>query len=369
MKIWHVIKHYFLYSIRMPISLIMMIIFPIILLTILSFAFKNSFVNTPRFSTLNIEYNVNTKDKNVDKAFLEYIDLLHDKLDINFVKSNNFDESKERVENKNINAFINFDDSKKIDIYKNDADKLNSTLLESLINTYFEKGKIINTIIKDYPQSIQTININNDVDYVIDIGINAKKGITSSDYYSIAIIVQMGLYASLSAIFAVYNQKRLDTLKRIGLSGMGIGKFMTGTIIGNILVGALQLFIIYLYSILVLGANWGSNLVAILLVFLSLLFFSTSIGVSIGIAVKNEVVASVLPQIVIPFFAIVGGAYFPIEIFLSYISPIYWTNKAISVLAYGGNGNYVWIALIINIAIGLFFYIFAVLKGRKVVFS
>ena len=369
MKTWHVIKQYFLYSIRMPISLIMMIIFPIILLTILSFAFKNSFVTTSTFSTLNIEYNVDTKDENTDKAFLEYIDLLHDELDINFVKSNNFDESKEKVESRKINAFINFDDTKKIDIYKNDADKLNSTLLESLINTYFEKGKIINTIIKDYPQSFQAINTNTDVDYVIDRGMDGKNGITSTDYYSIAIIVQMGLYASISAIFAIYSQKRLDCLKRIGLSGMGIGKFMTGTIIGNILLGALQLFIIYLYSILVLKANWGSNLLGILIVFLSLLFFSTSIGVGIGIAVKNEVVAQVLPQIVIPFFAMVGGAYFPIEIFLSYISPIYWTNKAISVLAYGGNGNYVWAALIINVAIGLFFYIFAVLKSRKVVFS
>lgn len=370
MKIWHVIKQYCLYTSRIKIAMIMMVVFPIVLVSILSFAFKGSFSVQSEFSKIKVDYSIQSKDEKFKEAFKKYMDTLQKEVGIEFVESKDADVSKEDVKNRLKTSFIEILDENTVNIYTNNSDELNSSMVKNIIEEYFNKSKVLGSVIKFAPDKINSIKFDSKPDFIQKKGINHNKTASSVDYYSIAMIVQMGLYASVSAIFAIYSQKRLDCLKRIGLSGIGIGKYMTGVILGNIIISGVQLFIIYLFSVLVLGANWGQNRLSIALLYFTLLFFSSSIGVTVGLVVKNEVVASMLPQLIIPFFAFLGGAYMPTTFgTFSYISPIYWSNKAVNILVFGGDMNIVRIAFFVNVAVGLFFYIFALIKGRKVVFA
>lgn len=370
MKIWYVVKNYFTYTRRIPTSFIMMIIFPIILITILGTALKGEFDKKTTFNKIEIEYKLDSRENNFNKSFCDYIKLLEDKLGIKSKEVDNVETSKNKVKNMEITAFLNVINTKEIELYSNNKDEINTSMLKSLLNYFVDKNRIVEAILNVNPKLMENVKFIENQKYIDTTSITGKEKPSSIDYYSIATMVQMGLYASIAATFSVYSQKKNDVLKRIGLSGIGTGKFMTGTIFGNIIVGFIELLVIYAYSVAVLKANWGNNLVPIALLFASLLFFSSSIGVSIGVSVKNEVIAAMIPQIMIPFFAFTGGAYFPIELgILSYVSPIYWTNKAVNSVVFSGDKNVILIAFIVNIVIGIIFHIFAIVKTRKVVFS
>ena len=369
MKIYHAIKEYVVYTFRLPVSFFMMILFPIILLTVLSTVFTGSFSNDVTFDHMDVEYSLESGNKYIDNSFKMYMNALEKNLDISFKESNDPALSQKKVADKEITAYINFTGVDKIQIYKNDSENLNSSILDFLITSYFERSNLYLSVLKFVPDfDFQKIEFFSD-NFVKERSLLTKENLSSVDYYSITMILQMALYASLAAVFAILAQKKLDILKRVGLSGISVFKFMTGTIIGNMIVSSIQLFVIYLYSVLVLKANFGNNLMATFGIYLTLLFFSTAAGVSLGIVTDKESLAAVLPQIIIPFFAILGGAYFPVTFSISLISPIYWANRAINSIAFGGDSIYIYISLLVNIGIGLMFYLFSILKLRKVVYS
>ena len=369
-KMGHVIKQYLCYTMRLPVSLIMMILFPILLITILTFAFRNSFSTTSQFSELQMEYRVASGNATFDSYFDEYMQALEKHLDLRAAKTQDAQQAMDKVKNRRLTAFVDVDSRGEVHFYVNEKSQFDASMAESLIRQYFEKAKVISAISDIAPQKLAEISDVREVQYVKQQSLAGDKGMSSADYYSISVIVMMGLYASMSATYAIYAQRKQDVLKRIALSGMGIGKFMTGTVIGNMVIGFFQLFFCFLYSRFLLGANWGNRWPELSLIFLTLLFFSSSIGVDLGLMAKTEALAGALPQFVIPIFAFIGGAYFPVDLgIISYLSPIYWSGKAVNYLAYGGDVGVFTIALLLNMTVGLVIYLYVIVKSRRGVFS
>ena len=135
----------------------------------------------------------------------------------------------------------------------------------------------------------------------------------------------------------------------------------------------LQVFIVYIYSSLVLDVDWGENTLKFLTIFIVFGVFVSSLGVITGIACKKEGTLSGILSLIIIVMCILGGCYAPISMIIQIpllskfvvLSPIYWINTATSSMICNIQTNAYYISLIIPLILSLIMIISYLFLGRR----
>lgn len=140
---------------------------------------------------------------------------------------------------------------------------------------------------------------------------------------------------------------------------------------GCILITVMQALVVFLFSKLILNANWGGNIGVILAVIVSEAIMAVSIGTCIGFTIKNEGLSVGIINLAIPIFVMLGGGYVPIDTMgeffqkLSVISPVKWTNQAIFRVIYNNDFSYVPVSITINLLIAFLLIMVSSMVYRK----
>jgi ABC-2 type transport system permease protein len=146
----------------------------------------------------------------------------------------------------------------------------------------------------------------------------------------------------LSGSFAFERQK--GTLRRVLTSPTGKATFLVGTIFGQLTLAMVQMLLLVGFGIVVMKLNWGQNPAALGLILLTSALAASALGTTLGTFVKTEGQASGLSIMLGMTMALLGGCWYPLEMFPQFIQsavrvlPTTWAMQGMLDLVLRGQG-------------------------------
>ena len=196
-----------------------------------------------------------------------------------------------------------------------------------------------------------------------------QQGLTSYDYYGITIITFFILGSSIVSLQAIKEEKSKKANTRILSIIDNSTSFLLSKIISVFLLVIFFSLITIVLSIIFLDVNFGS-VTHVMIVLLPFIFFSSTIGVTLGILFKNEELIKQLLNLFINISAILGGTFFSIGALsvlneISIISPLKWMNSVLFQMIFDNNFSLYYLILIVNIILSIIFIVISTLKLKR----
>ncbi|HEK9954610.1 TPA: ABC transporter permease [Streptococcus equi subsp. zooepidemicus] len=371
MVLFHLIKKESLQIFRDRTALLMMVVFPILMILILSFAFKSSFNTAATVPKLTVRYQLEGKETEYQKNFITFLKLLNKELHLEAKETKDIAKAKQKVSEGALTAALEVKSDQNIEVTTNSINQQNADLINMLVNIYVDNAKTYDSIANLYPEAISNIK-KRKIDYIAYSSVQTSKGMSSADYYAISMFTMITFYSIMSAMNLVLSDRQQGVASRIYLTGVSNSAILLGKLIGGMLATAVQLTLLYVFTRFVLRVNWGTNDWQIIGVTASLVYLSVAIGIGLATGIRNQSFLTVASNAVIPIFAFLGGSYIPLSTLnsalinqLSNISPIKWVNDSLFYLIFGGQSNPIPVTLMVNLGIGTAFILFALVRMRK----
>jgi ABC-2 type transport system permease protein len=184
---------------------------------------------------------------------------------------------------------------------------------EAAKQAYFESSlAFAQKIQKDTPQRVVVVtgNTQDQVDY--DPRANSSAG-------QLITWVFIPLFG-ISALFAYERQR--GTLRRLLITPANKATFLFGTIFGQVVMALIQMFLLVGFGILVMKLNWGRNPLALFVILTTSALAAAAFGTLLGTLIKTEGQANSLSIMFGMVFALMGGCWYPLELFPSAIRTI-----------------------------------------------
>jgi ABC-2 type transport system permease protein len=146
----------------------------------------------------------------------------------------------------------------------------------------------------------------------------------------------------ISGLF-VYERQR-GTLRRLLISPTRRSTFIFATIGGQVAMAFVQMLLLVGFGILVLKLNWGHSPVALFVILISAALAAAAMGTMLGTFIKSEGQASGLSIMLGMVMALLGGCWYPIEMFpqvardATLILPTRWAMQGMLDLVLRGQG-------------------------------
>ena len=171
---------------------------------------------------------------------------------------------------------------------------------------YFESSlNLAQDIQNEAPERVTVVqgNTEDDVDY--DPRANSSAG-------QLITWVFIPLFG-ISALFAYERQQ--GTLRRLLTTPASKATFLLGTITGQVAMALVQMLLLVGFGILVMKLSWGRDPLALFLILLTSALAAAAFGTTMGTFIKTEGQASGLSVMFGMVFALMGGCWYPLELF------------------------------------------------------
>jgi ABC-2 type transport system permease protein len=146
----------------------------------------------------------------------------------------------------------------------------------------------------------------------------------------------------ISALFAYERQQ--GTLRRLLTTPANKSTFLLGTISGQVAMALVQMLLLVGFGALVLKLSWGDDPLALLVILLTSALAAAAFGTTMGTFIKTESQASGLSIMFGMVFALLGGCWYPLELFppaiqnLVKVLPTTWAMQGMLDLVLRGGG-------------------------------
>lgn len=263
-------------------------VFPIILGTLFKMAFSN-IENEEKLSVIDLAVIKNSEFDN-DFMFSEGIKMLSDKESserLFNVKYVSLDEAKKLLLDEKISGYILLDEGKsKIFVNKSD---INSTIIKFVVDNIESKKNLYN-VVENYSIShdmydkyyLFISNVSNESKVMLKDISNNNLSYTNIEYYTL--IAMTALYGGMLSLFLCNkHQPNINVVgKRSSVSDIKKSTLIMSNLLASYIVEVLGVFVVLSYTLLVLNADFGSNLLLIILLTLVGAISGLSIGVFIS---------------------------------------------------------------------------------------
>lgn len=144
------------------------------------------------------------------------------------------------------------------------------------------------------------------------------------------------MFTLLANAAGILEERRMGTLGRLLTAPVRKTSIIGGKILGVYVAGILQAAILIVVGMTVFHVNWGTNLPAVALILGTFILAATGLGIFISSVVRTIEQAQSLTPVIAISMALVGGAYWPIEIVPGFmrvaakLTPTGWAMTALT---------------------------------------
>lgn len=340
-------------------NVIAMLIFPIVLIFVMGKSLDGLMsMDKNIFSGKIIYFNIEDSSGNKNlQPFYDFSVQFQKDTEAEFVENTNPEEAIKLVNKNEAICFINVckDDIK---YFRNEnGESTESKVFRNLYTQYMKKYIFIHSTSKSEPQKVpQILNAQNNT-RVKSEGISYDE-VNSFTYYTFVELTLIILYISTITSISMYKENTLHTMTRLKTSSIKKINIIISKIALGIVIGIMQIILVYITSTKLFGVNWGQKLIYIFVVLISFIIFSSVLGISISMIFADQKTAYTLTNMLIIVMGFLGGSYVPlclvksarITSFLCQLVPNYWVNIALLGLKYNVDTSYYISA--INISLG-----------------
>ena len=146
----------------------------------------------------------------------------------------------------------------------------------------------------------------------------------------------------ISALFAYERQQ--GTLRRLLTTPTNKATFLLGTISGQVVLALVQMLLLVGFGIVAMKLNWGREPMALSVILLTSALAAAAFGTTLGTLIKTEGQASGLSVMFGMVFALLGGCWYPMELFPAAVQnvvkilPTTWAMQGMLDLVLHGRG-------------------------------
>ena len=251
------IKKEVLHFFRNKSNVATMFIFPIVLIVVMGFSL-NGLMNVDHniFENEKVYFKVNNlnKDNRYLQVFNSFKENCENNMKIEFEEILNDNEAKSNVNSFQGLAFINIYEDK-YDFYRNkDKESTAQKIFKSVFNQYLDRYAVIDSMVSENPNILNDMVKEASSTVVKEEGISSN-GINSFTYYTFAELVLIILYISQITSVSAYNERVENTLSRLKISKSSDFNIILSKITLGIIVGIIQIIIVYFVSTVFLNIN------------------------------------------------------------------------------------------------------------------
>ena len=200
---------------------------------------------------------------------------------------------------------------------------------------YFESSlELAQTIQTEAPERVTVVEGNTEDEVEYDPRANTSAG-------QLITWVFIPLFA-ISALFAYERQQ--GTLRRLLTTPATKATFLLGTITGQVAIALVQMLLLVGFGILVMKLSWGRDPLALFLILLTSALAAAAFGTTLGTFIKSEGQAGGLSTMFGMLFALMGGCWYPLELFppaiqnIVKVLPTTWAMQGMLDLVLRGGG-------------------------------
>lgn len=371
MIVFKLVKKELMHFFKNKMDIVTMVIFPIVLILVMGTSLKGIMnVDTNIFKDEVVYYSIDCKNNTYIKNFEIIKSNLEKNYNIKFKLIEDIITAKENVNLEKSLAYISINNNG-YEFYRNEnGENTSQKIFRNMFEQFLHKNSLVETISENNINIVNYKSINEQVINLKEKNLNSN-GVDSYTYYTFAELVLIILYISSITSISLYKEKYLNTMSRMRICNISYLSILTSKVVLGIIIGIIQISVVFIVSRFMLNVNWGNNLGSIFLVLICLIIFSSILGVVTSVIFKDHKTSTSVCNILIIIMGLLGGSYMPISLITSSpitnlvakISPTYWANISILSLSYGIKTIYPYISIIISIGlsafltlIGLIFY-------------
>ena len=371
MIVFKLVKKELMHFFKNKMDIVTMVIFPIVLILVMGTSLKGIMnVDTNIFKDEVVYYSIDCKNNTYINNFEIIKSNLEKNYNIKFKLIEDIITVKENVNLEKSLAYISINNNG-YEFYRNEnGENISQKIFRNMFEQFLHKNSLVETISENNINIVNYKSINEQVINLKEENINSN-GVDSYTYYTFAELVLIILYISSITSISLYKEKYLNTMSRMRICNISYLSILTSKVVLGIIIGIIQISVVFIVSRFMLNVNWGNNLGSIFLVLICLIIFSSILGVVTSVIFKDHKTSTSVCNILIIIMGLLGGSYMPISLITSSpitnlvakISPTYWANISILSLSYGIKTIYPYISIIISIGlsafltlIGLIFY-------------
>ena len=371
MIVFKLVKKELMHFFKNKMDIVTMVIFPIVLILVMGTSLKGIMnVDTNIFKDEVVYYSIDSKNNTYIKNFEIIKSNLEKNYNIKFKLIEDIITAKENVNLEKSLAYISINNNG-YEFYRNEnGENTSQKIFRNMFEQFLHKNSLVETISENNPNIVNYKSINEQVIKLKEENFNSN-GVDSYTYYTFAELVLIILYISSITSISLYKERYLNTMSRMRICNISYLSILISKVVLGIIIGIIQISVVFIVSRFMLNVNWGNNLGSIFLVLICLIIFSSILGVVTSVIFKEHKTSTSVCNILIIIMGLLGGSYMPISLITSSpitnlvakISPTYWANISILSLSYGIKTIYPYISIIISIGlsafltlIGLIFY-------------
>jgi len=216
-----------------------------------------------------------------------------------------------------------------------EAERLQPFPSEAARRDYFDRSlAMARTLMNEAPDRLEVIRSNTEEAIEYDPLANSSAGQLIT-----------WVFIPLLAISALFAEERTQgTLRRLLTTPTTRATFLVGTISGQVAMALVQMLLLVGFGILVMNVNWGHNPAALAAILIPSALAAAALGVAMGTFIKTEGQASGLSIMLGMLMALLGGCWYPIELFPEFVRtavkviPTTWAMQGMLDIVLRGQG-------------------------------
>jgi ABC-2 type transport system permease protein len=151
------------------------------------------------------------------------------------------------------------------------------------------------------------------------------------------------MFTVMGGMAVLLRERKNWTLQRLVMMPLSRMQIIGGKILMYFILGMIQFVILFGLGALI-GQNFGSNVIALVLVMAAYALAVTALALALGTFVRTEGQAASLTTLLSVALASLGGGWWPLEVVpefmrvIGHISPVAWAMDAFNTLIFFGGG-------------------------------
>ncbi len=349
--------------------LLLMVVMPLIVIALLSTAFKDMMASAREIDPFTVGYRITT-----DSAYLAFLPELKEVSAENDVTLIEYPEGdiEKLIKTGAVTAFIDIQDNK-YTLYQSSDKQAEALVSESIFDSFFYQvdanAVLVKAQLAQGKSAIKTLQ--SDRQMVSREVLAVEPMPTSTDYYGIIYIIFWS-FCGMMPLAAVISSERKNAIpQRMRVSQMTKRQLYLAKFVPCFLVTFIEMGLVWIISALLFNVHWGQIPVSAAIILLSTMA-AAAIGIFLYQLFSKVVVSVVVGFSLTWMLGFFGGSFDPymyedFPIMLMKASPIYYVNRTLVEFSTKGYSDYTGICLIYLIALILVFGILgSILINRKV---
>ncbi|MDR7080319.1 ABC-2 type transport system permease protein [Neobacillus niacini] len=191
---------------------------------------------------------------------------------------------------------------------------------------------------------------------------STTKPVSSFQYYAAAMGVMFLLMTVVQGVSTMILEKEHEVFKRLLVSNLTYLNYLTGKMIGLIVISLTQAFVIIIGTKVLFGVEWGNSISGIVVMTFAFVISACGLGVLAGSFIKTEKAFNAAGMLGTQIFAALGGSMAPLYIFPDwFVSAAKILPNGLALQTYldlmsGATLSEIIPAVLGSVALGIFFF-------------